>query len=110
MRVLLLIMMFAIGFSGFATVAHAFADADCVLSDTGHHADNSADQLDKNSEQTAQKQCLDCAQCCASHHAVILPQLVVPVPEQAARLALLPPVDQDGFYYPSLLRPPRNLV
>lgn len=113
MRILLLLIIFALGFGGYSAAAHAFGNAECQSSVMdkasdclGHKAiaDASQDQND-----SAGDHCIDCGHCCPSHaihdhyysgSLSVLSMTVKP---------LLADTYQDSFLL-SLLRPPRNLV
>jgi hypothetical protein len=128
MRIILMILVVAIGFGGYMAAAHAFGSVPCnsvmeqvinentlpndimdiskcleyqVEKDQPKNADN-----DKSSHKTS---CLDCSHCCASHAAgLINVGLILDFPSQK----LNPPKDQilAGEYLFSLLRPPKSLV
>lgn len=109
MRVFILLLIMAIGFSGFAAIAHAHApsadqvvvsvvDGDCV-SDVGEHA-----QHDDGA-----KACTDCGHCCTAH--------VFFVPFKPASFTAFIPVfsmsyneNPDGNVILGLERPPKHLV
>ena len=122
MRVFLMLLIFAIGFSGYSAAAHAFgpdscdpamkaemADSGMDMSDCpGHQADQDK-QKDTDTSKTSKAKCMDCTHCCASH-AMNLPEYSMNFQAQATVLNLPPTTGIDGDYLMSLLRPPKSLV
>ena len=114
MRFILMLIAFAVAFSGYASVAHAFGDDLCNPASV-QLSDDGADITGHTAHKTAQKdkscsdQCPECTHCCASH-AIGLPGHSVHTPPLLAvfeSVAILEPV---GRVYFSLLRPPKPLV
>jgi len=122
MRVFLILLIFAIGFSGYSAAAHAFGKDSCNpaamskmvdegmdMSDCpGHQADQDQTK-DTDAGKTAQEKCMDCTHCCASH-AMNLPDYSMSFQPQTTVLNLPPTTGIDGDYLLSLLRPPKSLV
>lgn len=118
MRILLMILVFAIGFSGFPAAAYAFSKDSCdsailsQLADTNHEgcSDHHQDQKEKASHDKAEKsKCLDCAHCCTSH-AFNASSYSLKFHLEARKVF---PILKDrpiGDYHFSLLRPPKALV
>lgn len=115
MRVLLLILMFAIGFSGFSAAAPAFAasiehahieksvagadvldQAEMPVQDSGHHSSKSP--------------CLDCVHCCSAHFTFSQPNTAIAFDLQNVVLAAFVDSRNDSGYRLSLLRPPQSLI
>lgn len=116
MRVLIVLLMFAIGFSGFSTTAHAFSD---VLCDSGISQQMDSDsecadhqmapdvKKDTGGELAAKDKCIDCMHCCSGH---VYSLTVSVLPMQAIFVPVTYPVLTDriaGDYAFSLLRPPQ---
>lgn len=118
MRTFLVILMLAIGFSGFSAAAHAFGKDPCdkmsinnvVIIDHTECADHQADQDQKDgADKTAKGQCLDCTHHCASHAYGISDYAIKAPPAQENDYTVM--VDRlTGDYFASLLRPPKTLV
>lgn len=83
MRVFLIMLIFAIGFSGFSAVAHAFDSQTCdqMMSVENAPLDKMADKMDcaehvkkTDSQEKSSKEgkhlCLSCGHCCVSHVAI----------------------------------------
>lgn len=114
MRILILTLILAIGFSGYSAAAHAFAMESCgsaaiEKTDCADHHDNQISDHGSDQHQSDKGVCLDCHHCCSSH-AAGLPDYSVDYPPQA-RLHHPAPADvySDHFAF-SLLRPPKSLV
>lgn len=122
MRVILMLLIFAIGFSGYSAAAHAFGPDSCDpammtklvdsgmdMSDCpGHQADQDQ-QKNADQDKFANGKCMDCTHCCGSH-AMNLPDYSMNFQPQATILNFPPPTGIDGDYLMSLLRPPKSLV
>jgi hypothetical protein len=120
MRVLVLLLVFAIGFGGYSTAAHAAAQQGCgslVVSkslDSGN--DDCSDYQSSRQNKDAHKKaaddsgvCLDCLHCCTSHvmntgyYSLTLP----------LQIGSLFPVFRGmpiGAHQFSFLRPPQSIV
>lgn len=117
-----MLMIFAIGFSGFSAAAHAFDmescgsmtmtqidDAGMAMPDCSDHKAAQDQGKATDHHKGANGKCLDCTHCCMSHamaihdYSVDFPRLVtVHVPS---------PADVNvGDYRFSLLRPPKSLA
>lgn len=119
MRIFLILVIFAIGFSGYSNASHAMNREACAslmqsetvknnqIPDCGHHGSVKKDA----SKKAGKSACLDCVHCCTSH-VTGLPDLSVSVKALPAEAALvssrLPLLKSERLF--SLLRPPRNLV
>ncbi|MDP2205012.1 MAG: hypothetical protein Q8K65_01750 [Alphaproteobacteria bacterium] len=78
MRILLVLLIFAIGFSGFSAAAHAFDSQNCheatsagekeagALHDCPEHAEAQSQTADSNSQDNSHI-CLNCDHCCVSY-------------------------------------------
>lgn len=122
MKVLTLLLVFLIGFSGYSAAAHAFgadscnpvalekmADMGMDMADCpGHQADQDQ-QKDSDQGKSSKAKCMDCTHCCASH-AISLPNYSMNFQPTSAVLNLPPTAGIDGDYLMSLLRPPKSLV
>ena len=122
MRVFLMLIIFALVFSGYSAAAHAFGKESCnpvVVSDVADEGMNMSDcpdhqpkpehQQDSNTDKSAKANCMDCTHCCASH-AINLLDHAVDFPSQAAALNPPPVNGFAGEYFFSLLRPPKSFV
>lgn len=128
MRVFLMLLIFAISFSGYSAAAHAFGHESCDpammaqmaddsvehegmdMSDCPGHQANEDQQKDADADKSTSKgKCMDCTHCCTSH-AMSLSDYGVALLPQTSVLAPTS-VDQrvDDFLY-SLKRPPKPLV
>jgi hypothetical protein len=126
MRVFLMLLIFAIGFSGYSAAAHAFGPDSCDpamkaemtnagmdhgldMSDCpGHQADQDK-QTDADQSKSSKEKCMDCTHCCTSH-AVNLSDYSVNFLQPTA---VLHPSLVHGYVdglLTSLLRPPKSLV
>lgn len=126
MRVFLILIIFAIGFSGYSAAAHAFGPDSCDpamkaemsasgmdqgmdMSDCpGHQADQDK-KTDADQSKSSKTKCMDCTHCCASH-AMNLPDYSMSFQPQTTVLNLPPTTGIDGDYLMSLLRPPKSFV
>lgn len=123
MRVLLMLLIFAIGFSGYSAAAHAFAPDSCNstikaelagqgadMADCADLQDDQDRQADSGQGKNSDKICLDCTHCCASH-AMNLPNydFGLPKPESSRLSPSLEAVNNSDFIA-SMLRPPKSLV
>lgn len=116
MRVLIVLLIFAINCSGFSTAAHAVAEVLCDSNGQGQvesiikcadHQFTSAVEKSTQSDTSSKTQCLDCIHCCAGH---VLSMTLSPLPFEAVSLNVSYPVLSDritGNYHFSLLRPPK---
>lgn len=122
MRVFLMLIIFALVFSGYSAAVHAFGKESCNPVAVSDVAENSMDmsdcpghqakpehQQDSQTDKTAKGKCMDCTHCCASH-AINLLNHAVDFPSQAAVLNPPPVNGFAGEYLFSLLRPPKSLV
>lgn len=128
MRVLLMLLIFAIGFSGYSAAAHAFGHESCDpammmqmaddsaehegmdMSDCpGHEADQDQ-QKDADADKSSSKgKCMDCTHCCTSHAVSISEYSVGFLPPSSVLNP--PPLNLSaGDFLFSLLRPPKSLV
>jgi hypothetical protein len=122
MRMFLMLLIFAIGFSGYSAAAHAFGPDSCDpammsqmaddgmdMSDCPGHQAGQDKQKDADTSKTSKAKCMDCTHCCASH-AISLSNYSVNFPPLAA---VLNPQPMHGYVddvFSSLLRPPKSLV
>lgn len=122
MRVFLMLLIFAIGFSGYSAAAHALGPDSCdpvtmeKMADTGmdmsdcpgHQADQDQ-QKDSDQGKSSKAKCMDCTHCCTSH-AISLPNYSVNIPSLKAVLNPQPMHGHVDEVFFSLLRPPKSLV
>ena len=119
MRVFLMLMIFAIGFSGYSAAAHAYGDMGCQPNSKAEVVDQVMDMGDclghqeegdtqNNTDKTSSKS-MDCTHCCASH-AINLSYYSMNIHALAAVLNPPPQTENDGDYLFSLLRPPKFFV
>ncbi len=126
MRVFLMLLIFAIGFSGYSAAAHAFGPDSCdpaMKAETtntdmdhgmdmadcpGHQAEQNK-QIDADHSKSAKTKCMDCTHCCTSH-AINLPNYSVNFPPLAAVLSPQPMHGYVDEFFFSLLRPPKSPV
>lgn len=122
MRVFLMLLIFAIGFSGYSAASHAFgpdscnpaamkkmADQGMDMSDCPGHQTDQDEQTDTDQSKSSKTKCMDCTHCCTSH-AISIPNYSVNFPPLAA---VLNPQPMHGYvdeFFFSLLRPPKSLV
>lgn len=117
MRVLIVLIILAINFSGFSTAAHAFTDVFCdsvsgqqveAGSKCPDHQLTSASEKGTAGDLSGKAQCLDCINCCGGHVFSNMPSATLLV--QAVAIPVTYPVLTDniaGEYAFSLLRPPK---
>lgn len=112
MRIFFLLLMFAIGFSGFSAAVPAFAASwdhahvEESVTDSGV-VDAQNDEFDHHSKNAP---CLDCMHCCAAHITFSQPNAPVKFEPQTAILGAFVDVYDDSGYRLSLLRPPQSLI
>lgn len=118
MRVFLMLIIFAIGFSGFSTVAHAFDSQSCaqIMSaenvqsndmDCAGHA-NSGEKQEKSSKD-GKHLCLNCGHCCVSHAALTQPSFNFNPPVIKTAFSFMH-MNVDDNVVSGLKRPPKHLV
>lgn len=118
MRILILMLVFAIGFSGFSAAAHAFDSSKCgqifsvektdgVQNDCASHS--KSDSQNDPTSKDAKHSCLTCGHCCTSHAALPLFSISIAVQVQKNAFANLNSEPDDDFIS-GLKRPPRILV
>lgn len=127
MRIVLMMLIFAIGFSGYAAAAHSVAGESCdpmvMEVSSGHasktdmpdcpgHADDavqtdSADQAD--SSKSGKSICLDCHHCCTAHTAAVASySLRLPADDTSVAMPLSSAHKVGRLF--SLLRHPKSSV
>lgn len=119
MRVLILLLIFCIGFSGFSTVAHAVESSHCGSSSLAEMSDSTSaavddcaemPQKDKSGESKKQSHvCLNCGHCCVSHLALADLDITVDVPVIKSTFTIVDS-DVDNDFISTLKRPPKSLV
>lgn len=127
MRVFLILLIFAIGFSGYSAAVYAFGPDSCDtamkadmvesgvdhgmdMSDCPGHQVGQDQQKDVDQDKTSQNEkCMDCTHCCTSH-AISFPSYSVNLPRLAAVLNSQPMNGHVEEVFFSLLRPPKSLV
>lgn len=122
MRVFFMLLIFAIGFSGYSAAAHAFMQGDCDpvsmskmtdkgmdMSDCPGHTGDKDAKKDVEPSKTSKAKCMDCTHCCMTH-ATFHQNSMTAFPQIAS--IVIPSIDsgeaRDNLF--SLLRPPRSLV
>lgn len=129
MRILLMLLIFAVGFSGYSAAAHAFGHETCDpavmaqmaddndvehqamdMSDCPGHQVDQGHQKDADTDKTANKgKCMDCTHCCTSHAMSLPDYRVIALPQTS--VSDLNSVDLlVGDFLYSLKRPPKSLV
>ncbi len=112
------ILIFALFFSSFATVAEAYCKVDCSHTEVSsqspeasHCADNqkNTDTEKKSNGKSSKTICLECSHCCSSHTAS-LQNYSISFQVQPAAVTLPTENLAVGDYLFSLLRPPKSLV
>lgn len=123
MRIFIMLLIFAIGFSGYSAASHAFAPDSCnptmkaEITDQGvdvadcvGHQDDQGKQTNPDQDKNSDKICLDCTHCCASH-SMSLSNYDFDLPEpEASHLSPSLEASPNSDYIASMLRPPRSLV
>lgn len=123
MRVLILLMILSLGFSGFSTAAHAVESSHCGSAASFEAHDSSATMLDDcadNGKETAQKDkcsesneqkhaCVSCGHCCVSHFALTAFGVSVDLPAIKSTFTIVDS-DVDNDFISTLKRPPKSLV
>lgn len=123
MRLFVMLLIFAIGFSGYSAAAHAFMKESCnpvVMAQAasvevdmpcpGHSAVEQNQQEDTDqSDQASKGKCMDCTHCCVSH-AFNMPESSFNFLQPSAELNPLTVNGYAGDFLFSLLRPPKSLV
>ena len=119
MRLFIIMLVLAIGFSGFLSTAHAFEIGGCNASEIGEQCldDKSmADHKDsnKNQKQSDAKEiqhfCLNCGHCGAAHATVISNQLVFISRKMASVFNGYNKIDLANQFVFSIKRPPKFIV
>lgn len=123
MRVLILLMILSLGFSGFSTVAHASESSHCgsaasfeandassvMLDDCADNGKETA-QKDKGSESKEQKHaCVSCGHCCVTHLAMTAFGVSIDLPAVKSAFTIADS-DVDNDFISTLKRPPKSLV
>lgn len=120
MRILLVLLIFAIGFSGFSAAAHAFDSQNChasssdgekeagALSDCPEHAATQSQTAD-SSNQGDSHVCLNCDHCCVSY--LGFPQFsgTLDIPDRSETFEPVDAAMADSAVS-KLKRPPKYLV
>lgn len=113
MRAFFMILVFAIGLSGYMAGAHAFSGEECAPTHMSHDAGGSEESVDMtladtSSDRTADL-CLDCHHGCVSHavNAAVVSVMLPPLSNTTNPVAI---VDSRGDYFFSLLRPPKSFI
>lgn len=119
MRVLILLLIFCIGFSGFSTAAHAIEPSHCgssslveVDDSTSAAVDDCTEMSQKSKSGESKEQghvCLNCGHCCVSHLALADLDITVDVPVIKSTFTIVDS-DVDNDFISTLKRPPKSLV
>ncbi|HBR68083.1 MAG TPA: hypothetical protein DEA55_01770 [Rhodospirillaceae bacterium] len=115
MRVLILMLVFAIGFSGFAAAAHTFDSSQCGQTffvekmddtqiDCAKHLDSGAKGGQKSKD--VSHSCANCGHCCMSHAALSQFGINIVVPIHKTAFPNIDVEPEDDFIS-GLKRPPR---
>ena len=117
MRVLVILLIFAIGFSGFSAAAHAFDSQKCAqgvsleknMSSMDDCHDGAANKDDNSGTKDGKHLCLTCGHCCVSH--VAMPAMGLMMSDTVVSLSYTA-VDTslDGDILSGFERPPKSLV
>lgn len=123
MRMFLMLLIFAIGFSGYSAAAHAFGPDSCDpaamekmmdqgtdVSDCPEHQADQDKQKDSDTSKTSKAKCIDCTHCCTSHAINFTDysiNFLLPLSSLLSPRPIHGHVDEVFFY---LLRPPKSLV
>lgn len=118
MRVFLMLLIFAIGFSGFSTVAHAFDSQSCVQMMSAENVQSndiecaghaSKTEKQQNSSKDGKHLCLNCGHCCMSH--AVTPQDYINFSAPVFKTVFsFMHMNVDDDVVSGLKRPPRTLV
>lgn len=115
MRIFLVLIIFALAFSGYSAASHAMGKEDCssiTQSQTGDcdHADAAFDKDHSQKHEKNNGKCMDCTNCCASSAAVILHTKTMTFSITSAVFVLerSQTLPQGRIF--SLLRPPKTLA
>ncbi|MGE0252119.1 MAG: hypothetical protein AB7G80_05330 [Dongiaceae bacterium] len=117
MRILILLLIFAIGFSGFSAAAHAFDSPKCGQSLSAEKTDGAQNDCashlknDSKEDQTskdAKHSCISCGHCCTAHATITQFSVNVEVPVRKTAFTNINS-DPDDDFISGLKRPPRIL-
>ncbi|MBN8521632.1 MAG: hypothetical protein J0L77_07040 [Alphaproteobacteria bacterium] len=122
MKVLTLLLVFAIGFGGYSAAAHAFgadscnpvalekmADMGMDMADCpGHQADQDQ-QKDSDQSKSSKAKCMNCTHCCTSHVMSAVDYGVSFIAQASVLTPTFVNFHVGDFLY-SLKRPPKSLV
>jgi hypothetical protein len=120
MRVLLVLLIFAIGFSGFSAAAHAFDSQNChqvtsaekketgAMPDCSEHAATQSQTADSSSPDDTHV-CPSCDDCCVSHLGFLEFSGTLDTPDRSAAFEIVDATMADSAVS-GLKRPPKYLV
>lgn len=118
MRILVLLLVFAIGFSGFSAAAHTFDSSKCGQISSVEEADDTQDACaqhakndfkDKQTSKDVKHSCISCGHCCMSHATITQGSINVAVPVLKTAFVNINAEPDDDFIS-GLKRPPRILA
>lgn len=120
MRILLVLLIFAIGFSGFSAAAHAFDSQNCheatsaekkeagAFPDCPEHAATQSQTADSSTQDDSHV-CVNCDHCCSSPLGFSQFSGTLDIPERSEAFALADAAMADSAVS-ELKRPPKYLV
>ena len=114
MKIILVLMVFALAFSGYSAASHAMGPENCSSSQEVQndacppHVQNSPDHAQKH-DKSGKGFCLDCAHCCATSIVLPITASWEPTPVSSNLNSVLMQFQPENRLF-SLLRPPRTLA
>lgn len=118
MRMLIFMLVLAIGFSGFSAAAHAFDSAGCGKTFSIEKADETqnncvnhfkTDSKNDKNPNNSDHTCVSCGHCCMSHAAITQYGIHIVIPTHKMAFSHVNDQSDDDFIS-GLKRPPRILV
>ncbi len=118
MRILVLLLVFAIGFSGFSAAAHAVDLQKCGQTLSVEEVDDTQDACaqhvkndfkEKQASKDVEHSCINCGHCCMSHATIMQGGISILVPILKTTFVNIISEPDDDFIS-GLKRPPRILA